>query len=371
MAEQRWLEGKVAVITGAGRGIGRGIALLMASEGARVVVNDPGVNVDGTGHDDGPAAQVVEEIKKAGGTAVPNFDSVATVEGGENIIKTALDNYGRVDILVNVAGILRDRMIFNMSEEEWDAVIQVHLKGHYNTIKPTSILMRQQRWGRIINFSSTSGLVGNAGQANYGAAKAGVAGLTRVVARDLGRYGVTCNAIAPAAATRMTMTVTPQARELRARAGIGGPQGGGGAGGGGGAAPAATGNGGAQAQQAPRPQAQAAPAPGIPMMAAPEMIAPMVAFLATDLAWNINGQIFGVSGGQVSLLNHPLPIRTIYKPGMWTLEELDQMVPRALLQGIPNPHRRPQTSKCPAARPRAKYGRTGPWVRDSKDAQQL
>jgi NAD(P)-dependent dehydrogenase (short-subunit alcohol dehydrogenase family) len=342
-----WLEGKVAVVTGSGRGIGRGIAHLMASEGARVVVNDPGVNVDGTGHDDGPAAQVVEEIKQQGGTAVPNFDSVATAEGGENIIKTALDNFGRVDVLVNVAGILRDRMIFNMGEEEWDAVIQVHLKGHFNTIKPASILMRQQRIGRIINFSSTSGLVGNAGQANYGAAKAGIAGFTRVVARDLGRYGVTCNAIAPAAATRMTATVAPASRDLRARAGMGGGGGGGAPAAGGGGAPAAPaagagGNGGGQAPAAaqaptaaPAQRPQGAP-PGM-MMASPEMVAPMACFLATDLAWNINGQIFGVSGGTVSLLNHPLAIRTIYKPGMWTLDELDQMVPRGLVQGIANP----------------------------------
>ncbi|HXH20838.1 MAG TPA: SDR family NAD(P)-dependent oxidoreductase, partial [Dehalococcoidia bacterium] len=220
-----WLEGKVAVVTGAGRGIGRGIALLMAKEGAKVVVNDLGGNTDGTGVDQGPAMEVVEEIRKAGGTAVPNFDSVASVQGGENIIKTALDNFGRIDILVNNAGILRDRMIFNMTEEEWDAVIAVHLKGQYCTIKPASILMRQQRWGRIVNFSSTSGLIGNAGQANYGAAKAGVAGLTRVVARDLGRYGVTCNAIAPVAATRLTATVPAAARDLRARAGISGAAG--------------------------------------------------------------------------------------------------------------------------------------------------
>jgi 3-oxoacyl-[acyl-carrier protein] reductase len=334
-----WLEGKVAVLTGSGRGIGRGVALLMASEGARVVVNDPGVNVDGTGHDDGPAEQVVEEIKKAGGTAIPNFDSVATLEGGENIIKTALDSFGRVDVLVNVAGILRDRMIFNMAEEEWDAVIQVHLKGHFNTIKPASILMRQQRYGRIINFSSTSGLVGNAGQANYGAAKAGIAGFTRVVARDLGRYGVTCNAIAPAAATRMTATVAPAARELRSRAGIQGAGGGGapaaGAGGGGGGGQAAAPP--ASAPAAAPARAPQAPPAGFMPLNAPEMIAPMVAFLATDYAWNINGQIFSVSGGQVALLNHPLAIRTIYKPGMWTLDELDQMVPRGLLAGIPNP----------------------------------
>jgi NAD(P)-dependent dehydrogenase (short-subunit alcohol dehydrogenase family) len=302
------LEGKVAVVTGAGRGIGRGIALLMAQEGARVVVNDYGVNVDGTQPSEGPAAEVAEEIRKLGGQAVPNFDTVATVEGGERIIKQALDSFGRLDILVNVAGILRDRMIFNMTPEEWDAVIAVHLKGHFCTTKPASIIFRQQRYGRIINFSSTSGLIGNAGQANYGAAKAGIAGFTRVVARDLGRYGVTCNYIAPAAATRMTATVSQQARELRQRAGI---------------------------ATATTPQGEAGPQPL--QLREPEMVAPMVVYLASDAAWNINGQGFLVAGGQISLLHQPLPYRTIFKPGMWTLEELERDVPTQLLAGIPNP----------------------------------
>src|SRR5713101_2803347 len=199
-----WLEGKTAVVTGAGRGIGRAVALLLAEEGANVVVNDPGVNVDGTGHDAGPADQVRDEVVAAGGNAVANYDSVATAEGGENMVRQCVDAFGRIDILINVAGILRDRMIFNMAEDEWDDVIAVHLKGHFNTIKPASQLMRQQRYGRIVNFSSISGLRGNSGQANYGAAKAGIAGLTRVVARDLGRYGVTVNGISPSADTRMT-----------------------------------------------------------------------------------------------------------------------------------------------------------------------
>ena len=216
------LEGRNAVVTGAGRGIGRAVALALAAEGASVVVNDPGVNVDGSGHDAGPAEQVAGEICAAGGSAVANYDSVADLAGGEAIVRQCVDAFGPVDILVNVAGILRDRMIFNMSEEEWDAVIAVHLKGHYNTIKPASVLMRQQRYGRIVNFSSISGLRGISGQSNYGAAKAGIAGLTRVVARDLGRYGVTCNAIAPGAQTRMTATVPDSARQLRAQRGMAG-----------------------------------------------------------------------------------------------------------------------------------------------------
>ena len=328
-----WLEGKTAIVTGAGRGIGRGVALLMAQEGARVVVNDPGVNLDGSGHDNGPAEQVVAEIRAKGGTAVANFDSVASAEGGEGIIKTALDSFGRIDILVNVAGILRDRMIFNMTPEEWQAVLAVHLKGHFCTIKPASILMRQQRWGRIINFTSGSGLTGNAGQANYAAAKAGIAGLTRVVARDLGRYGVTCNAIAPAAATRMTASIPQASRDLRARAGI--QQGGGGA-----APPAAP--------PAPAPAAAPAAAMGTPMAGAdPEMVAPMACFLATDYAWNINGQIFSVQGGTVSVVNHPLTYRSIHKQAMWTLDELDQMVPRHLLAGVANPAPPPPDLEVP------------------------
>ncbi len=303
------LDGKVVIVTGAGRGIGRGIALLAAEEGARVVVNDPGVAADGTGHDAAPADEVVAEIKKAGGEAVVSYDSVATMDGGESILKTALDTWGRLDILINNAGILRDRMIFNMSEEEWDAVIAVHLKGHFACTKPAAVLMRQQRYGRIINMSSTSGLVGNPGQANYGAAKAGIAGFTRVVARDLGRYGVTCNAIAPAAATRLTATVPQAARDLRTRAGI---QGAGG-------------------------QAPAGKTPPRPAMAVPEDIAPMTVYLCTDDAWNVNGQVFQVAGGQVSLLYHPTPMRTIYKPSRWTLEELLQIVPQRLTAGIPNP----------------------------------
>jgi NAD(P)-dependent dehydrogenase (short-subunit alcohol dehydrogenase family) len=309
------LEGRVAVITGSGRGIGRGMALLFAQEGAKVVVNDPGVNTDGSGNDNGPADEVAAEIKKAGGQAIANYDTVATVAGGEAMIQSAVDAFGRIDILVNNAGILRDRMIFNMGEQEWDDVIAVHLKGHYNCTRPASILMRQQRFGRIINMSSTSGIIGNPGQANYGAAKSGIAGFTRVVAKDLGRYGVTCNAIAPGAATRLTATVPQSSRELRSRAGITG---------------AATNR----------------PPSAVPMLREPEYIAPMAAYLASDDAWNINGQIFHVAGGNVGLAWHPTPMRTIWKDAMWTLDELEAQMP-GLMAGTSNPAPPPPDLEIP------------------------
>src|SRR5499426_3421313 len=178
------LKGKVAVVTGAARGVGREIALLMARQGARVVVNDYGGSEVGTGADRKPADEVVDEIRRGGGEAVPNYESVASMAGGQSIIKTAVDSFGRVDIVVNNAGILRDRMIFNMSEEEWDAVIDTHLKGTFAVTRAAAPIMREQRWGRVINMTSTSGLVGNVGQANYAAAKLGIVGSTRVVALD-------------------------------------------------------------------------------------------------------------------------------------------------------------------------------------------
>ncbi len=299
------LQGKVAAVTGAGRGIGRGVALALAAAGAKVVVNDYGVDVHGQAPTTGPAFDVVAEIKHAGGDAVANSDSVASWSGAENIINTAVKQFGRLDIVVTCAGILRDRMVFNMSEDDWDAVLAVHLKGTFNCVRHAAPLMREQRSGRLITFTSGSGLFGNPGQANYGSAKAAISGLTKVVARDLGKYGVTCNAISPVAATRMT--ITPEvikAREIRKQQGI------------------------------IREEKALAQLEDLK----PEDVAPMVVFLASDYAANVNGQFFLCAGGSISLVSQPRAVKTIYKPeGRWTLDELDEVVPLTLAEGLVNP----------------------------------
>jgi len=296
------LKGKVAVVTGAGRGIGRGICILMAEEGAQVVVNDLGGGADGTGGSSSPADEVIKEIKAKGGNGVANYDSVATAQGGENIIKTAVDAFGRVDILVNNAGILRDRMIFNMTPEEWDAVMKVHLYGHYHCTRPACAVMRQQKSGRIINFSSTSGL-GNMGQANYSAAKEGIIGFTRTVARDMGKYGVTCNAIRPGAATRLTVTPELQAAwEKRA----------------------------AETGQA---------VPAITEWS-PDDVAPFVVWLCTDAAAGVNGYDFGVWGGHISLFSQPEQTFSIATHGgeeRWNLDELDELATQVFAAKLKNP----------------------------------
>jgi len=297
------LDGKVAVITGAGRGLGRAHALAFALEGAKVVVNDLGGAGDGTGSSTIPADEVVKEIKAIGGEAVANYDTVATMEGGERIIKTAIDTFGRLDILVNNAGILRDRMIFNLTEEEWDDVIAVHLKGHFTCTKHACILFRQQRGGRIINTSSGAGL-GNTSQANYSAAKEGIVGFTRTVARDMGRYGVTCNAIRPLAHTRLGL----QLQQLEA--------------------------------------AKRAAELGDPRMLqvweevahlVPEDVSPLLVYLATDEAANINGCVFWVAGGEIGIYPEPTPIKTIFKKGRWTPDELIEIMPKTLAKDLVNP----------------------------------
>jgi NAD(P)-dependent dehydrogenase (short-subunit alcohol dehydrogenase family) len=294
------LTGRAAVVTGAGRGIGRAIAELLAAEGAAVVVNDPGVGVDGRGGQANVADEVVAAIRSRGGTAVASCDSVADFAAAERIIGTAVEQFGAIDVLVNNAGILRDRMIFNMSEEEWDAVIAVHLKGTFNCTRHATRLMRERRRGRVISISSTSGVFGNSGQANYGAAKDGIAGFTRVAARDVGRYGITVNAVCPGAETRMTATVPDAARSARTARGI---------------------------------RSQTFPLRNM----GPENVAPFVAWLATDAARDVNGQLFLVMGGLVALLGYPAPVRTIAKAGRWTPEEIATIFSRTLGMDLANP----------------------------------
>ncbi|MEE2777059.1 MAG: SDR family NAD(P)-dependent oxidoreductase [Acidobacteriota bacterium] len=280
------LDGKVAAVTGAGRGIGREVAKMLAAEGAKVLVNDLGGDVDGTGGSH-ISDQVVEEISAGGGEATPNYDTVATVEGGRGIVQTALDTYGGLDILVNNAGILRDKTLFNLEEEDWDAVIAVHLRGHYCCSRPFARYIREtSREGcRIINFSSVSGLYGNFGQSNYGAAKAGIAGFSRVLALELAKYRCTVNILSPGASTRMTIAL----REARGtEVDVDAPD------------------------QSPR------------------QIAPVVAWLASDAAQDVTGQIIDVMQGWVGIMQQPKVIRSFTKDGHWSLGDLDSIMPRLM-----------------------------------------
>src|SRR5262245_23983040 len=263
------LADKVAVVTGAARGIGREIALLMARHGANVIVNDIGGSADGTGGTATPADEVVNEIKGLGGEAVASYESVASMKGGATIVQAALDHFGGIDIVVNNAGILRDRMIFNMTEEEWDGVIGTHLKGTFAVTRAAAPHMREKKWGRIINMTSTSGLVGNVGQANYAAAKLGIVGFTKVVALDMARYNVTANCISPFAWTRMIGTIPTETEAQKARV------------------------------------------EKIKKLS-PAHIAPVAVFLASDAARDVTGQVFGVRGKEIMLFSHERPIMRVH-----------------------------------------------------------
>ncbi|MFA5308740.1 MAG: SDR family NAD(P)-dependent oxidoreductase [Dehalococcoidales bacterium] len=294
------LKGKVAVVTGAGKGLGRAEALGMAAQGAKVVVNDLGAATDGSGVSRGPAEDVVEEIKKAGGEAVPSFASVGTVAGAESIIRTAVDSFGRLDILVNNAGFNRDRMIYNISDEEWDNVIQVNLSGTFYCTRAACKVMRQQNYGRIISTSSHAGL-GNMGQANYGAAKEGIVGMTRTVARDMARYGVTCNVIRPVAGTRGFVEMV-QGKGLReAWIKMWGQE---------------------TAERRLKQMLE---------LNQPEDVAALVVYLAGEKADNVNGCVFEVWHGHIGIYVDPPPVeQVLWKDGRWTPEELTETMPSTL-----------------------------------------
>jgi NAD(P)-dependent dehydrogenase (short-subunit alcohol dehydrogenase family) len=282
------LDGRVAIVTGAGRGIGRSVALLLASEGMSVVINDRGGALDGSGADAGPARQVAGEIAGHGGRAVANGADVSDHAAAEELIKSAIGEFGRLDVLVNAAGILRDRMVFNMSEQEWDDVIRVHLKGTFNTTKFAAAHWRAQRDGsaqnRIINFTSVSGLHGSPGQPNYAAAKMGIVGLTYSAANSLARYGVTVNAVSPGAATRMTDSVPGDRRRAR---------------------------------------------PGTAGERSPDNVAPLVAYLASERSGWITGRIVHAAGYEVALYNDPQPVIRLIGTGPWSLDALAAQVERS------------------------------------------
>ena len=275
MAEAGCLTGKVIIVTGAGRGIGREIALLAGHEGGKVVVNDLGGSADGEGADTGPAQGVVEEIRAAGGTAVANGDSVAEAAGAERIIRTAIDAFGRIDAVVNNAGILRDRIFHRMSHVDWEMVIKVHLLGSFNVSRAAAAYFRDQGSGAFVHFTSTSGLIGNFGQANYAAAKLGIVGLSKSIALDMARYGVRSNCIAPFAWSRLIGTIptdTPAEKERVER---------------------------------------------VKTMTAAK-IAPLVVFLASDLGKDVTGQIFAVRKNEILLMSQPRPIRSVQRSEGWT-----------------------------------------------------
>jgi len=279
------LENKVVIVTGAGGGIGRDFALAMAERGAKVVVNDLGASVSGEGKDAGPAQKVADEIKAKGGTAVASTDSVADWEAANRIVKTAIDAFGRIDCVVNNAGILRDRFFFNMSIEEWKAVIDVHLNGSFYVARAAAPYFKSQNSGSYVNMTSTSGLIGNFGQANYAAAKLGIVGLSKSMALDMAKYHVRSNCIAPFAWSRMIGTIPAETPDQKARV-----------------------------EKLKSMQTS--------------KIAPLAVYLASDLADGVTGQIFGVRANEIFLFSQNRPVRSVHRAGGWTPEAIaEQAIP--------------------------------------------
>ena len=274
------LKDKVAIVTGAGRGIGRAIAMLMAQQGAKVLANDVGASLDGSGSDNGPARQVADEIKKAGGQAIASTLTITEPKNADKIVKAALDAFGRVDILVNNAGILRDRIFHKMSWSDWSDVIAVHLHGSFNMSRAVAGPFREQSSGAYVHMTSTSGLIGNFGQANYMAAKLGIVGLSRGIAIDMARFNVRSNCIAPFAWSRMIGSIPAETEVEKKRV--------------------------ESLQQM-----------------TPETIAPLAVYLSSDGANGVSGQIFSVRNNEIFLFNQPRPIRTIHRSDGWTPAQLD------------------------------------------------
>lgn len=303
------LQGKVAIVTGAGRGMGRAHALALAAEGAKIVVNDLGGSVLGTGGDESPAASVASEIIASGGQAVANYGNVTSVKDGAAMVQQALDTFGRLDIVVNNAGNIRNQLFVKMTEEEWDSIIAVHLKGLFTVTRPAAEIFRKQGSGRIVNTASEAGLGGYAA-ANYAAAKEGIVGFSRTLALELGPYNVTTNAIRPRAGTRMAGAVDMKKALDMARAG-----------------------------KLPLPEFMFEIED---MMEgsetfSPDQVAPLVVFLCTDAAANINGRDFIVGGGEITLVSLPGKERSIFSDTQWTQQRLQQLIPKTLAKGVKNP----------------------------------
>lgn len=286
------LENKVVLVTGAGRGIGREIALMMAKYGAKVVVNDPGVSLEGRDETDGPANEVVRDIKAAGGEAIADYGSVSDPLSARAMVQLAVDTFGKIDVVVNNAGILRDVIFHKMADEDWDSVVKVHLYGSYNVSRAAAEFFRRQESGAFVHMTSTSGLVGNPGQANYSAAKMGIVGLSKSLALDMAKFNVRSNCISPFAWSRMVGSIpnTPD-QEERLK--------------------------------------------GLRMLT-PDKIAPVAVFLASADAGDINGQILAVRGNELFLMSQPRPLRSVHRSEGWTPETLrDHMLPTLRSSFVP------------------------------------